>query len=185
MVVEPVIDIILHVLDWVLRGLGVLVLFAGLVLLVLALTQPDPDDDLIDEVLVPLEVLTDKQRVSIEMARGMGFKTRFDYANFGGGIKERLGQCYMLTGKAMLDRAAYCIPAPAAVIHGSWHGPTSENRIDHAVVLLDNGKIWEPVTAGIFDREQFESYTRWERHQIYSAAEARDLMNLTGHYGPW
>jgi hypothetical protein len=181
-------DVVLQVLDWVLRGIGVLVLFAGLVLLVLAVTQPDPDDDLIDEVLVPDDALTDKQRASVEMAWGMGLQTRFDYAGWGShSLNERLGNCYMLAAKAMLfdDPNRDHMPMPAALIHGSWHGPTSENRIDHAIVLLDTGQIWEPITASIYDRAKFEEYTQWQRHQIYSVREAQSLMSTTGHYGPW
>lgn len=181
------IDIILPVLDALVQSF-IVILFVLIVILLALLVwdvaHVDPDEG----VMVPVDRLTPKQRASIEMAQGMGFQTTFDYARYGGDLKDRLGECYMLAAKAMLfsrDSTHGLMPLPSAVIHGSWHGPTSESRIDHAIVLLDTGDIWEPVTAGIYRRIEFEAYTRWQRHQIYSAAEARKSMATTGHYGPW
>jgi hypothetical protein len=183
-------SIALSVLDALTSSLIVILLMTGLVMLGVLLwdlLEPSTDDRPVPVAPV-FHTLTDKQRRAVEMSAGMGFQTRFDYSRYGSTINDRLGKCYMLAGKACLfgrDSDHGYMPMPSAVIHGSWHGPTSENRIDHAIVLLDTGQIWEPITASIYDRAKFEEYTQWQRHQIYSVREAQSLMSTTGHYGPW
>lgn len=180
-------NVVMLALDVVVRILGSLVLLGGLILLILLLwdmSHPDVDEE--PDALSG--VMTEKQRASAVMAAAMGFQTRVDYAQSHDTIAERLGHCYMLAGMAMLwstDSLKGYMPQPVALIHGSWHGPTAPRRIDHAIVLLDNGQVWEPVTAGIYDRAKFETYCQWERHQIYNAREANRLMLDSGNFGPW
>ncbi len=181
-------DVVMLLLDVVVRVIGSLVLLGGLILLILLLwdmSHPDTEDEEHDALS---GVMTEKQRKSTEMAMAMGFQTRVDYAQSHDTIAERLGHCYMLAGMALLwstDTLEGYMPQPVALIHGSWHGPTAPRRIDHAIVLLDNGQVWEPVTAGIYDRAKFETFCQWQRHQIYNVREANRLMLNSGNFGPW
>lgn len=187
-------ELLLAVLDTIVRIIGIFVLICGVLVLFIFLweiAQPEPKQDELD--LPPDPRQDDLGRIfrAMRVREAMGLVTYIDYATaggvIGGSVRERLGHCYELAGKAMLftDANADSMPMPAALIHGSWHGPDAARRIEHAIVLLDTGQIWEPVTAGIYDRAKFESYTRWHRHQIYTAAEARHHMYTTGHYGTW
>ena len=176
-------DVLFQVLDSIVRGLGWLVLLFGvLVLMVLIWDLSHPKEE--EEEKVPVHPVPR----FVEIAMGMGLQARFDYARFGGGISERLGHCYMLAGKAALwhrDSVNGFMPEPVAVVHGSMHGPDAKERIGHAIVLLDTGQVWEPVTQGIYDRDKFETYSRWEQHHLHTIGEARRWMMETGTYGPW
>jgi hypothetical protein len=119
---------------------------------------------------------------------GMGVEAEFDYAEDPSPFDGRLGHCYRLAASAFIhshdDRPAG-YPEPITLVHGSWHGPGAPDRIDHAWVLLDDGRVWEPITACIFDRERFYSYTRAEDTMHYQGVVA--LMNMLQHehFGPW
>jgi hypothetical protein len=179
-------DTLFLVLDVLVRIVGVIVLVGGvLVLLVLAWDMSHPKEAK-HHGEISVEV-TEVPKI-IEIYAGMGLVGRFDYADFGGGISDRLGHCYMLAGKAAMwsrDSLNFLMPEPVAVIHGSMHGPDAAERIGHALVLLDDGRIWEPVTQGIYDRDKFETYSRWQQHHLHTISEARHWMQSTGNYGPW
>jgi hypothetical protein len=183
-------DAPLQVLDWIARGLGVLVLLAAVILLfvwIWDLSHPLPEQEFERRLTVVTEVAAQSKPKIVQIYEGLGLIGRFDYAEFGGGIKDRLGHCYMLAAKAALytSGAAYPLPKPVAVIHGSMHGPDAAERIGHAIVLLEDGNVWEPITSGIYNREQFESYSRWHRHHIHTVSEVRHWMRVSGNYGPW
>jgi hypothetical protein len=187
----------LQVLDWLMRGVGLLIVMAAFILLIVFLwellwvvpeipLQPKPEPEHLASV-TPIKPEPIKPKI-VAIYTGMGLQGRFDYAEFGGTLADRLGHCYMLAAKAALwsrDSVNGYMPEPVAIIHGSMHGPDAAERIGHAIVLLDDGRVWEPVTQGIYDRTQFESYSRWERHHIHSISETRHWMQSTGNYGPW
>lgn len=123
---------------------------------------------------------------------GMGVEDTFDYAGEGGEFMDRLSRCYELAAKAFYlrdieerwDRDAH-LPDPRLLVHGSWHGPGATERIDHAWVELSDGRVWEPITAGIYTRSTFYNYTRAQSRIVYTEDRAKRLMLQHEHFGPW
>jgi hypothetical protein len=124
----------------------------------------------------------------------MGAEAKFDYANGPKVFNARLGNCYELAASAFIgaephspfyrpEAAAY--PTPATLVHGSWHGPGAPSRIDHAWVLLDDDRVWEPITATIYLRAPFYEIARCEHKQTYTSDETLSNMVRHEHYGPW
>lgn len=119
-------------------------------------------------------------------ASGMGVEELYDYAQTGEPFDDRLGNCYELAGKAAFEQEIPDgLPAPVAVLHGSWHGPDAPARINHAVVMLSDGRFWEPITRSICEPERFLGYTRFQVNRGYSIRLARHYMLTTKHFGPW
>ena len=124
--------------------------------------------------------------------RAMGAQAEIDYANEGGLFRERLTRCYELASLGMVPWEGMAehlesegLPTPDRLVHGSWHGPEAPKRIKHAWVMLDDGRVWEPITSLIYDRDKFYSYTRAQDDRLYSRAGALRRMNESQHHGPW
>lgn len=120
----------------------------------------------------------------------MGAERRFDYANDTDVFEDRLTRCYELAARAFHwhPNAAWAhhnVPAPAALIHGSWHWHDAPKRIDHAWVLLEDSRIWEPITQMICDPEKFSASTRSEVGYLYDDVAARRNLMRFAHWGPW
>lgn len=138
-------------------------------------------------------------------AYGMGAHRQFDYAEQDSlRVSDRLGRCYELAAKGiqgwwMLREGGLVSrellgtnslpvsgsPAPTSLVHGTWHGPNAAERIAHAWLVLDDGRVWEPVTSLICDPVLFEAYTRAVPTRTYTEKQARVHMLRSGHFGPW
>lgn len=117
---------------------------------------------------------------------GMGAQAIYDYAQDKPDFNDRLGRCYELAAKAMLEvPQPPGAPVPLLLLHGKWRGPTAKEAIGHALVNLSNGYFWEPITKSICEPHQFMGYTRWQTLITYDAVSARRHMRLSEHYGPW
>jgi hypothetical protein len=91
---------------------------------------------------------------------------------------ERNGRCFELCGRAMLD------------------APGDEFRLLHGTVVVDRGKIphaWIEEADDVLDfviglrfpRVDYYRELRAEPVAIYCAAQARERVTATGHWGPW
>lgn len=117
--------------------------------------------------------------------RSMGLQAIYDYAEDALGFDGRLGRCYELTGKACFEQDLGDLPYPVALWHGEWSGPYKDEKIGHAIVLLSDGRVWEPITAGLYDMVEFFETTKFNIIKGYSANGARANMLMSGHFGPW
>lgn len=119
----------------------------------------------------------------------MGAEAAFDYTNEDTGLRARLGRCYELAAKAFIPSPGLGnpggVPRPKRLVHGSWHGPDAPARIKHAWVILEDGRIWEPITALICDPDKFSTYCRTEMTWIYSGEAVSRRLIKHRHYGPW
>lgn len=126
----------------------------------------------------------------------MGAEWEFDYADLPSDeqtIAARITRCYEIAAHALVSMDAVWaraeaehLPMPEVLIHGLWSSPEDRsNPIGHAWVLLDDGRIWEPISRTICDAESFMRYTQCRNVATYNAEAARINMVRTGHYGTW
>lgn len=131
---------------------------------------------------------------------GMGAERQFDYTmrgDLGSDLSPRLGECYMLALNAFTgwerwvhrggDGASNTtqVPAPVALVHGFWKHPDEPQGIHHAWVILEDGRIWEPITGLICNPVNFMAFGQCRVDRSYDETEARTLMLRYQHYGPW
>lgn len=131
---------------------------------------------------------------------GMGAERQFDYTmrgDLGRDLTPRMGLCYELalgafTGwEKMLahmppiqrDYIKPMIPAPVALVHGKI--VVTPDIINHAWVILEDGRMWEPVTGLICDPVLFMAGTGAVVERSYDETEARIMMLRNQNYGPW
>lgn len=122
----------------------------------------------------------------------MGAETYFDYSGQGTTFRERLTHCYQYGALAfmVMDESApvtkkFGLPEPQLLVHGSWHGPEAPNRINHCWVVLSDGRIWEPITAMIYDSDKFYEYTRGMINALHTRNDVHWHTTVTGHWGSW
>lgn len=123
----------------------------------------------------------------------MGARAAFDYAKEGSTFNERLSHCYRLGAMAFTQWPEHLLlydgsapaPEPRLLVHGSWHGPEAPTRINHCWVVLSGDWIWEPISALIYEPDQFYEYTKGHINNLYAGQEAINHMLSTGHFGPW
>lgn len=132
---------------------------------------------------------------------GIGAHRQFDYTlegSLGPDLNPRLGRCYELAAKAFngwdeitartgTDKEGhrgFGLPAPTRLVHGTWRGKEPQ-RIGHAWVILEDDRIWEPITGLICEARLFFAYTRGVSVRGYRPAEVRVNMLTAGHFGPW
>lgn len=122
--------------------------------------------------------------------QSMGVEQEYDYAGTGQTFAERLGSCYHLGALAFvnwherrLENAS--MPPPMLLVHGSWQGPGAPRRIDHCWVVLKDQRIWEPISAMVFDPNQFYPVTQGRVDAMHSAVDVYRHLLTTGHWGPW
>lgn len=129
----------------------------------------------------------------------MGAERYYDYAGEHNSLAditrqgihpERTGNGFGLAGVAMYrkpyDEDSYeglSVPTPVSLHHGTtlWEG----ERDEKAWLLLSDGRVWEPVSALICDRDKFYEFAAAEEGDIYSADEAVLNMMEHRHFGPW
>lgn len=122
----------------------------------------------------------------------MGAEWEFDYAGEPGpyDFNERLTHCYRLAAQAITNpmdiEIPEGLPKPAALVHGTWsHPDTKDKPIPHAWVLLDDKRVWEPITATICQRDDFMEYTQAVNDWIYSGWMVGQYLVRHRHWGPW
>lgn len=124
----------------------------------------------------------------------MGATDEFNYAHrWPEEFDARLGDCYNLAFQAFVSWSepafhldwAGVWPEPVTLVHGSWHHRDEPRRINHAWVLLADGRVWEPITMTLCDRDLFDLYTRAEYTHQYSATEVFLQAVIHGTVGPW
>lgn len=131
---------------------------------------------------------------------GMGAQRQFDYTmrgDLGRDLTPRLGHCYMLAMQAFTgwdEFTSYApnraevqtsLPAPSLLVHGFWKHPAEDKGINHAWVVLEDGRMWEPITGLICDRVLFTAFSDAKMEATYTGTQARRMMLRHQHYGPW
>ena len=139
-----------------------------------------------------IALLTGQRWVASPVLMEMGAEWEFDYARDGRSFKDRLTHCYELAAKAFFDwheamPTPEGLPEPMSLVHGTWSSPdTRDAPIPHAWVLLDDYRIWEPISEALFNAEKFYEYTQGKVDWIYHGeALVHRNVNRSGHYGPW
>jgi hypothetical protein len=61
----------------------------------------------------------------------------------------------------------------------------SDCFMDHAWIILDDGRIYDPVLNAYMQQSQFESRYRAELKRSYSKSEVVSLCLVNRHCGPW
>jgi hypothetical protein len=129
----------------------------------------------------------------------MGAERQFDYTmigDLGSDLSPRLGRCYELalgafTGWEKFKKTPSHIsvqvdlPAPVALVHGFWKHPRLPDGIHHAWTVLEDGRVWEPITGLICDPVLFMEFGQCRVDRSYDETEARTMMLRHQHYGPW
>jgi len=95
---------------------------------------------------------------------------------------ERIGNCYELGAYALTLGTA---PKGTKLVHGTMHGPQAERRISHCWLRLPGGKLWEPITAKVYDEADWTDYADAKVERVYTKVEASKMLVRTGHYGKW
>lgn len=100
------------------------------------------------------------------------------YPEDGAPFNERLGFCYVLAGRKILDHPN------ALLVHGSVQGD-DKPRIHHAWIIIEDGRIWEPVTNQVFNPMLWEYTFNPMTDVIYTSTDAAKAMLKHKHFGPW
>lgn len=121
----------------------------------------------------------------------MGWCGDFDYSLEGGSVKDRLSRCYELAGLGVFFEPGLGghlgVPLPGRLVHGRWSSPeTRDTPINHAWLEMDDdGLVWEPITASLYEVSRFQAFTLAEVHHVYTPEQAANRMLIFGHFGPW
>ena len=94
------------------------------------------------------------------------------------GTIDRLGRCYELAGRYVMDNAG------TQLVHGSIQG-MGNPRIDHAWAVTSDGQIYDAVLDEEFDPVAHLHFFSAEEHIVYERFEAMALMAKHKHWGPW
>ena len=97
-------------------------------------------------------------------------------------FEDRLTRCYELSAYALLFGSA---PKGSKLVHGSMHGPGGKQRIGHGWLRLPGGKVWEPITARVYDEQQWMTYADAKVERVYTRAQASDRVFWSGVWGRW
>jgi hypothetical protein len=97
-------------------------------------------------------------------------------------IRKRHGRCYELAGKAILYE-------PDAekwqLAHGTVWNDVLEVHMGHAWIVLEDGRIYDPVFHEYFDSQQFSERHAAKPERTYNKKEAIDHMTASKNWGPW
>lgn len=96
---------------------------------------------------------------------------------------DRAGRCYELAAAAIAWGAA---GETATLVHGTIRSATPPARIPHAWLLLDDGTLWEPVTANVYQADEWVTWADARPDELYpTATRVRVQLHEHAHYGPW
>ena len=91
--------------------------------------------------------------------------------------RARLGRCYELAGRYVIDN-------DARLVHGTIHrDPYPPNP--HAWAVLPNGDVWEPITERTWPADGFAVWYEAVTLHEYSRDAAMVHMLRAKHFGPW
>jgi hypothetical protein len=93
------------------------------------------------------------------------------------GFKSRLGQCYILSWRAVSNQPGY------KLVHG-YITSRQGNTIDHAWCETET-EVYDPVLDWKMPKDAYYALFRAEKEKEYSAEEAMELSSTFGTYGPW
>jgi len=95
--------------------------------------------------------------------------------------RKRDGRCYALANKIMLEPGA----DQFTLVHGIVRGPR-DTRIDHAWVMLPDGRLYDPVENAYFSTagEYAERY-KAVIVRMFTRLDACEAMLVANHHGPW
>lgn len=100
-------------------------------------------------------------------------------------LGNRLGRCYELSGRYILNNADVGRHYGDKLVHGSIQGGNNP-RIGHAWVVTNNGKtVYEPATNKEWDADIFNHYFNAVPAKEYNFIDAMREMASNGHWGPW
>lgn len=114
-----------------------------------------------------------------------GVKEFFGTENVDGQSKtfdQRISRCYELAVWALVMGTA---PKGAKLVHGTIHGPFARRRIGHGWLRLPGGKVWEPITAKVYNEAQWVEYAAAKVERVYPKTQARMQLVLTENFGRW
>jgi hypothetical protein len=95
-----------------------------------------------------------------------------------GGIKSRLGRCYELSARFVVDHR------DATLVHGSIEG-MGHPRNPHAWVLLPSGDIFDPVLDSEMSADAWAAFASPRVERTFTRDELVPLLVEFGHWGPW
>lgn len=98
-------------------------------------------------------------------------------------FSQRLSRCYELAGHALAFGTA---PEDSMLVHGSMHGRMEgTQRIGHAWLILPGDLVWEPITALIHDKAEWEDWTRARAEKSYTKLYLAKMLVARGDWGRW
>lgn len=116
------------------------------------------------------------------------------------GDPSRVGRCYELAGKFLMDRFLSAGPfgddssvEGYRLVHGSVitlaYGVDPDTfqprRIGHAWVLGPDGRVWEPIRDEWIDKARWYGIVQADEEATYDWDSTRRHMLDTGVFGPW
>jgi len=97
----------------------------------------------------------------------------------------RLGRCYELAGRYLMDNNDMGAHKGDVLVHGSIQGGGNP-RIGHAWVQNKEGTIaWEPASNRQYPMDVFKAYFKAIPSTTYSYTDALAHMVSDAHWGPW
>lgn len=96
-------------------------------------------------------------------------------------LRPRQGRCFELAGKFILADES----KTSVLVHGTVDAGRSKMPIEHAWIVLEDGRIYEPVEDTFFSAEQFTSTRRPNDETRFSYAEALIGLATVKNWGPW
>lgn len=97
---------------------------------------------------------------------------------------QRMGHCYELAAKHLLEIARPDGDALARLVHGSIQSGDLE-RIGHAWVIHGDGRVYEPTTARMWEATPFLAFFNRRIEHTYSVEQVRRFIAETKHWGAW
>jgi len=100
-----------------------------------------------------------------------------------GSYSDRLGKCYELSGRYMMNQA----DENDVLVHGTITAQFGDIRgkVNNHAWVDKGGEIWEPVGNKIWSKEVYNVIFGPKEIRRYSRDEALKIMLKTGHFGPW
>ena len=105
-------------------------------------------------------------------------------------IRKRKGRCYELTVKALTSDDPEAVGA--RLVHGTvsaalgrMNHPYPWIRMDHAWIVLADGRIYDPVLDKYFTASEFKKKVLAVAKRTYTRRQLVDMVANSGHSGPW
>ena len=93
-------------------------------------------------------------------------------------FRERLGQCYVLSGRYVIDHEG------STLVHGSIQG-MGNPRINHAWVMMSSGKVYDPVLDQEFEPEAWKALFNAVETDRYDREGTMVTVLRERNWGPW